>query len=80
MGLTEYPYPRFLMWDAIGGFFWAAYTCIFCYLIASVIDDKPLVSILVSVVVTTALLALLYRPIRRHWADTERIPERVTEV
>jgi membrane-associated protein len=67
MGITEYPYPRFLLWDSIGSFFWAAYTCIFCYLIASVIDDKPLVSIAVSVVVTTGLLTLLYRPIRRHW-------------
>jgi membrane-associated protein len=75
MGLTRYPYARFLLWDAIGSFFWAAYTCIFCYLIASVIDDKPLVSILVSVVVTTGLLTLLYRPIRRHWDETGPAPE-----
>lgn len=74
MGLTRYPFPRFLLWDAIGGFFWAAYTCIFCYLVASVIDDKPLVSILVSVIVTTGLLALLYRPIRRHWDEAGAAP------
>lgn len=70
MGLTRFPYPRFLMWDAIGGFFWAAYTCVFCYLVASIIDDKPLISIAVSVVVTTGLLALLYRPIKRQWDET----------
>ena len=70
MGLTRYPYPRFLLWDALGGFFWAAYTCIFCYLVATVIHDKPLVSIVVSVIVTTGLLALLYRPLKRHWAET----------
>ena len=70
MGLTRYPYPRFLLWNVIGGFFWAAYTCVFCYLVATVIDDKPLVSIAASVVVTTALLALLYRPLKRHWHDT----------
>jgi membrane protein DedA with SNARE-associated domain len=75
MGLTRYPYRQFLLWDAIGGFFWAAYTCIFCYLIASVIDDKPFVSIIVSVIVTTGLLTLLYRPIRRHWDETGRTPE-----
>ena len=74
MGVTRYPYPRFLLWDAIGGFLWAAYTCIFCYLVATVIDDKPLVSIVTSVVVTTALLALLYRPLKRHWADTTPTP------
>lgn len=74
MGLTRYPYPRFLLWDAIGGFFWAAYTCIFCYFVATVIDDKPLVSIAVSVVVTTGLLALLYRPLKRHWNETGPTP------
>jgi len=70
MGLTRFPYRRFLMWDAIGGFFWAAYTCVFCYLVASIIDDKPFVSIVVSVVVTTGLLALLYRPLKRQWEET----------
>jgi membrane protein DedA with SNARE-associated domain len=70
MGLSRYPYPRFLLWDAIGGTFWATYTCVFCYLVASIIDDKPLVSIAASVVVTTCLLALLYRPLKRHWDET----------
>ena len=70
MGATRYPYPRFLMWDVIGGFVWAAYTCIFCYLVATVIHDQPLISIVASVIVTTALLALLYRPLSRHWKAT----------
>jgi membrane protein DedA with SNARE-associated domain len=70
MGLTKYPFARFLLWDAIGSFFWAAYTCIVCYLVASLVDDKPLVSIVTSVVVTTALLAILYRPLKRHWHET----------
>ncbi len=70
MGITKYSYPRFLLWDAIGGVFWAAYTCVFSYLVASVIQDKPIISIAASVVVTTALLALLYRPLKRHWEET----------
>ena len=37
---------------------------------ATVIEDKPLVSIAVSVVVTTGLLALRYRPLQRHWHET----------
>jgi membrane-associated protein len=67
MGLTRYPYPRFLLWDAIGGTIWATYTCVFSYLVASAIDDKPVVSIIVSVIVTTALLGLLYKPLKRNW-------------
>ncbi len=70
MGLTEFPYRRFLLWDAIGGVLWATYTCVFCYLIATIIADKPLLSIVTSVVVTTALLGLLYRPLKRHWDET----------
>jgi len=71
MGLTRYPYARFLLWDSIGGIFWASYTCIFSYLVASVIDDKPLLSIAVSVVVTTGLLALMYLPLKKNWDMAE---------
>jgi membrane-associated protein len=70
MGLTRYRYPSFLLWDAIGGTLWAAYTCIFSYLVATVIEDKPVISIAVSVVVTTALLGFLYRPLKRSWEQT----------
>jgi membrane protein DedA with SNARE-associated domain len=71
MGLTRFPYPRFLLWDAIGGTLWAVYTCVFCYLIASVINDMPVVSIAVSVVVTTGMLAVLYIPLKRSWEESE---------
>jgi membrane-associated protein len=71
MGLTRYPYRRFLLWDAIGGTLWASYTCIFSYLIASAVDDKPILSIVISVIVTTGLLALLYKPMKRNWDDAE---------
>lgn len=73
MGLTRYPYPRFLLWDSIGGVLWASYTCIFCYAIASIINGMPIVSIVTSVVVTTGLLALLYRPLKHHWDATAPI-------
>ncbi|MGI9623156.1 MAG: DedA family protein [Acidimicrobiales bacterium] len=70
MGITRYPYPRFLLWDAIGGTLWASYTCIFSYLVASAVDDKPVLSIAISVIVTTALLALLYVPLKKSWEAT----------
>lgn len=74
MGLTRFPYRRFLLWDSIGGTVWAVYTCFFSYLVASVIEDRPLISIAVSVVVTTALLGLLYRPLKRSWERTAPVP------
>jgi membrane-associated protein len=69
MGLTRYPYPRFLLWGSIGSVSWASFTCISSYLVGSVIDDRPVVSLLVSVVITTALLAVLYKPMKRGWQD-----------
>jgi membrane-associated protein len=70
MGITRYPYRKFLMWDAIGSTFWATYTCVVCYLVATVIDDKPVLSVLVSVGVTTALLGVMYRPLSKAWQDS----------
>jgi len=69
MGLTRHPYPRFLLWDSIGSVSWAAFTCTSSYLVGSVIDDRPLVSMLVSVVITTALLAAVYKPLKRGWQE-----------
>jgi membrane-associated protein len=74
MGLTAYKYPRFLLWSAIGGTAWASFTCVFSYAIASIVDDKPVVSILLSVVVTTGLLALLYKPLKKSWGESSPEP------
>ena len=71
MGLTRFPYPTFLLWDVVGSTLWAVYTCVFCYLIASVIDGKPFVSIIVSVIVTTGMLALLYKPLKSSWEESD---------
>lgn len=70
MGLTRYRYSSFLLWDAIGGTLWATFTCVFSYLVATVIEDKPVVSIAVSVVVSGLLIALLYRPLKKSWEQT----------
>jgi len=71
MGLTKHNYPSYLLWSVVGGTLWASYTCIFSYLVASVINDKPLLSIAVSVVVTTACLGLLYKPLKKSWDETD---------
>ena len=53
MGLTEYPYRRFLLFSAIGGIGWAIYTCALAYWISTAIADFALASILISGLVTT---------------------------
>lgn len=67
MGITRYPYRRFLVWDAIGGTSWSLSTCVFSYAAASVIDDKPILSIVASALATTTILAILYRPLKARW-------------
>jgi membrane-associated protein len=71
MGLTAHRYTNFLLWSAIGGTIWASYTCIFSYLVATLIEDRPIISIATSVVVTTALLGFLYAPLKRSWDESE---------
>lgn len=67
MGLTRFPYPRFLLWDAIGGVAWAAFACISSALVATAIGDQPLLSIVVSLVITSALLGYMYQRVKRDW-------------
>jgi hypothetical protein len=50
------------------------HACIFSFLVASVIDNKPVLSIIMSVVVSTALLALLYEPLRSGWGEAASMP------
>ena len=69
MGLTRYPYPRFLAWDAIGSTAWAAFACLSSALVATVIEGQPILSMLLSIVLTTALLGFLYRSLKRSWDD-----------
>ncbi len=70
MGLSEYPFKKFLLYNAIGGTLWAGSTCLFSYVIASILDDKPIISILLSVIITTGLLALLYKPLKASWEES----------
>ena len=83
MGLGRYPYPRFLLWSAIGGVTWAAYTCLLAFWVGTKLGEYPVVSILSSALITTGILALLYRPLKRRWAQAEQAqartgPEKVT--
>jgi membrane protein DedA with SNARE-associated domain len=71
MGLTEYPYRRFLLFSAIGGIGWAIYTCLLSYWISTALADFALASILISGIVTTVLVAGVYWIDRRRHASDE---------
>ena len=74
MGLTEYPYRRFLLFSAIGGIGWAIYTCVLAYWISTALADFALASVLISGIVTTVLVAGVY------WIDRRGHPSDATPV
>jgi membrane-associated protein len=69
MGLTEYPYRRFLLFSAIGGTAWSVYTCLLAYRVGTTLSGFPVASIVVSGVVTTVLILGVY------WIDRRRHPD-----
>ena len=64
MGLSDIRYRRFLAWSALAGVMWSTYTCVLAYKVATALDDFPLASVVISGVVTTAILALVLVVIR----------------
>jgi membrane-associated protein len=78
MGITQYPYPRFLLFSVVGGFGWAAYTCAISYWAGKALSDYPVLSILTGILLTTAILAVLYLLLRRRYAQAAAIPTTAT--
>ena len=78
MGITEYPYRRFLLFSAIGGIGWSIYTCALSYWISTALADFALASILISGIVTTILVAGVYWIDRRSHAN-DRTSASLTE-
>jgi membrane-associated protein len=71
MGLVDYPYPRFLLWSAIGGAAWSVYTCFLAYHVSTALADFPLASIVISGLITTALIAVAYWLHRRQRGEEQ---------
>jgi len=69
MGLTRYSYPRFVLWNVVGGTSWAAFSCLSSALVATVVGEQPVVSLLVSALVTSLLLAFLYQRVAAEFQD-----------
>jgi len=65
MGLTRYPYPRFLLWSSIGGIIWSVYTCLLAYAVGTALADFALASIVISGAITTLAIAVVFLLARR---------------
>lgn len=68
MGLTHFPYRRFLLWSSVGGVVWSVYTCTLAYFVATALSGFPLASVVISGAITTGVLLALYFVIRRRRA------------
>jgi membrane protein DedA with SNARE-associated domain len=65
MGVTEFPYHRFLPWSMLGGLLWSTYTCVLAYEISTALAGYPLASVVISTSVTMAAVALVVVGMRR---------------
>jgi membrane-associated protein len=65
MGLSDRPYREFLPWSVLGGVMWSSYTCLLAYWIGSTLEDYPLASVVISGIVTTAVMGAVYLRLRR---------------
>lgn len=77
MGLSTMKYGRFLSWSIVGGTLWSAYTCLLAYKIGLSFGQYPLASTVISGLVTTTAIALVFLSLRRHraMADSQREPQ-----
>ena len=68
-GLAPYPYRRFLLWSAIGGTTWSVVTCLTAYAVGTVLGDNALAALLLSSLVSTFAVGIVFVMIRRHRAQ-----------
>jgi membrane protein DedA with SNARE-associated domain len=65
MGLSDIRYRRFLGWSVISGILWSAYTSILAYEIGLALGDFPLASFIISGLVTTVAITVVFFTVRR---------------
>lgn len=65
LGLAAHPYRHFLSWSAIGGTLWSVYTCGLAYLVGTALAGLPLASVIISGVVTTVAIGVVFLVARR---------------
>jgi membrane protein DedA with SNARE-associated domain len=75
-GISKLPYPRFLLWSAIGGMLWSVYTCLLAYAVGTELADFPLASVIISGSITTVAVAAVLWKLRydhKHRADRRAV-------
>lgn len=58
-GVVKMPYPRFVGWSALSGTIWSAFTCASAFYISTLLDGYPLLSLVVTVLVSTTLITVI---------------------
>ncbi|WP_244928050.1 DedA family protein [Nocardioides sp. W7] len=66
MGLSNISYRRYLPWSVLSGILWSTYTCVLAYEIGQALGDLPLASFLISGLVTTVAVAVIFFTVRRN--------------
>jgi membrane-associated protein len=66
MGLSDIAYRRFLGWSAISGILWSTYTSVLAYEIGLALGDFPLASFVISGLVTTVAITVVFFTVRRN--------------
>jgi membrane-associated protein len=70
LGISDVPYRVFLPWSALGGMLWSVYTCALAYLVGSALDDFPLASVVISGLITSAIIVAFFVYQRRRARTT----------
>jgi membrane protein DedA with SNARE-associated domain len=65
MGLSDIAYKRFVGWSIVSGILWSTYTTILAYEIGLALGDFPLASFVISGLVTTVALTVVFFTVRR---------------
>ena len=65
---------HFLVWSSIGGTMWSVYTCGLAYLVGTALAGFPLASVLISGVITTLAMAVVFVVARRYRGAGETRP------
>jgi membrane-associated protein len=71
LGLAAHPYRHFLLWSAIGGTLWSVYTCGLAYLVGTALAGFPLASVIISGVITTVAIGVVFVVTRRRRSAAE---------
>src|SRR3954453_1070596 len=78
-GVVRMPYPRFLRLSSLSGVLWGFYTGLLAYLVATIFDGRPLLSLVISGTVTSLAITWVLVVLRRDLVASRAAEEVVQE-